>query len=203
MGIHGAWCVQELTSKRRIGAFDRSLEAIDRILESGPGPEPATNLDGLEVLYPTNPAAVILPLVEQVAPERLGEFFWRAVALHDRVDVEQEDALQRSGIGVECILLSHYNRQVAALLFEPMNAFIASVLSQKPQANELTSSVILAKACLDPKAAVDLLEPLPVAQDNLPSNEARMRLAHAFSVSSEERWKVLWRSMRAQLPLED
>ena len=108
---------------------------------------------------------MILPVVEQVAPERLAEFFWRAVALHERIDGEKEDALQRSGIGVECILLSRYDRQVAALLFEPMNAFIKSVLAQKIAGNELTSSVIVAKACLDPKAAVELLESLPAAQE--------------------------------------
>jgi hypothetical protein len=88
-------------------ALDRSLEEIDRILESGPGLDRGSNLDGVQTLYPTNPAVVILPVVELAAPERLGEFFWRAVALHDRVDVDQEGVLQRSGIGFECMLLSH------------------------------------------------------------------------------------------------
>ena len=203
-----AWAFTALGASKRDKraaqeALDRAVEAIDRVRESGPGLEPTTSLDGVLALYPTNPAALILPVVEKVAPERLAEFFWRAVALHERIDGEKEDALQRSGIGVECTLLSRYDRHVAALLFEPMNEFIASVRAQKAQANELTSSVIVAKACLDPKAAVELLEAIPAAQEDLPSNEARMRLAHLFSVSSEERWKVLWRSMTAQLPLED
>ena len=62
-------------------ALDRSLEAINEIVESGPGPEPIINFDGVLALYPTNPAAEVLALVERIAPERLAEFFWRAVAL--------------------------------------------------------------------------------------------------------------------------
>ena len=31
-------------------------------------------------MYPTKSAAVILPVVERIAPDRLAEFFWRAVA---------------------------------------------------------------------------------------------------------------------------
>ncbi len=203
-----AWAFTALGSSKRgkqtdPTALDRALEAIDRVLESGPGPEPVTNLDGVLTLYPTNPAAVILPVVEEVAPERLAEFFWRAVALHERFDIDKEDSLQRSAIGVECLILSRYDRQIAALLFEPMDLFIKSVRASGAQANELTASVIVAKACLDPRAAVEFLEWLPVARDELPSSEARMRLAHAFSVSAKDRWKVLWRSMQAQVPLED
>ena len=45
-------------------------------------------------MYPTNPAAVILPIVERIAPERLAEVFWRAVALHPRIETDREDLLQ-------------------------------------------------------------------------------------------------------------
>ncbi len=184
-------------------SLDRSLEAIDQILESGPGPESMTNLDGIEALYPTNPAVVVLPVVEQVAPERLGEFFWRAVALHERIDPNREDALQRSGIGYECMLLSRYNREVASAFFQPMDSFIQSVLAHKGQSDELTASVIVAKACLDPNAAVELLESLPLSQEPISTvNEARMGVANLLWASPRERWMVLWRSMQAQLPLD-
>ena len=186
--------------------LDRSVKEIDRIRESGPGLEQVTNLDGVDTLYPTNPAVVILPIVDIVAPERLGEFFWRAVALHGRVDVDREDLIRRSGIGFECMVLSHYNRDVAATLFEPADVFIKSLLARKGQSNELTASVLVAKACIDPKAGVELLDTLPVARGLAiadSSNEARMQLARAFSLPAGERWKRLWRSMSAQLPLDD
>jgi RNA polymerase sigma factor (sigma-70 family) len=186
-------------------SLDRSLEAIDSLLKSGPGVEPITNLDGMDTLYPTNPAAVILPVVEQVAPERLAEFFWRAVALHARIDTDEEDRLQRSAIGAECMLLAHYNREAAGVLFEPMNAYIRSVVAESSRSGELTSSALTAKACLDPRAGVQLLELLPGAQAQSPAegwNEARLLVAEAFFLPPDLRWKRLWRSIRAQLPME-
>ena len=193
-----AWAFTALGASKRDKqadqtALDRSLEAIDRVLESGPGPEPVTNLDGVLTLYPTNPAAVILPVVEAGRhPSGWRNSSGARWLFMNEFDIDKEDALQRSAIGVECLLLSRYDRQVAALLFEPMDSFIKSVRRKKAQANELTATVIIAKACLDPRAAVELLEWLPVAHDELPSSEARMRLAHAFSVSAKDRWKVLW-----------
>jgi hypothetical protein len=206
-----AWAFTALGASERdkpaaLESLDRSLEAIDLILDSGPGLEPSTNLDGVDTLYPRNPAAVVLPVVEQVAPERLAEFFWRAVALHEHIDPTQEDRLQRSGIGFECMLLSHYDRQAAATLFEPMNAYIRSVIAEKSRTGELTASVLVAKACIDPKAGVELLELLAADHAQSPadaSNEARLFLAKVFAQPPAERWKILWRSMRAQLPLED
>jgi RNA polymerase sigma factor (sigma-70 family) len=186
-------------------ALDHSIEAIDRILESGPGLELVTTVQGATI-YPTNPAVVILPIVEQVAPERLAEFFWRAVALHDRVDPDGEESLLRSGIGFECMLLSRYDRQVAAAFFEPMDSFIRSVYAQKSRGGELSESAIVAKACLDPKAAVELLEflvtdePQPRGVD---SRQVRLFLTKAFVAPAAERWKLLWGTMGWQLPLDD
>ena len=57
-------------------------------------------------MYPTNPAAVILPVVERIAPDRLAEVFWRAVALHPRLEPDREDQLQSSYLGFECMLLA-------------------------------------------------------------------------------------------------
>ena len=178
-------------------ALERSIEAIDRIRESGPGLELVTSTSGF--LYPTNPAVVILPIIEQVVPERLAEFFWRG-ALHDRIELEQEDGLLRSPIGFETMLLSHYDRGVAAALFEPMELCIRSVIAQKGRSDELTARILVAKACIDPKAGVELLDALPVARERSPADavdEARISLAKAFSVPAPERWKRLWRTMSA------
>ena len=187
-------------------ALDRSLEAIDQVVESGPGPEPIINLDGVLALYPTNPAAEILPLVEHIAPERLAEFFWRGVALHERINPDDEDGLQRSAIGVECMLLAHYDHDAAAVLFEPMDAYIQSVIAERNRAGEVTSSSLKAKACIDPKAGVALLNTVPAGQVQSPIDgwfEARLSLAKAFSAPGKDRWKSLWESRTAQSLLED
>ncbi len=56
-------------------AIDHSIREIDRLRETGPGPEMILILGDTRLMYPTNPAAVILPVVERAAPERLAEVF--------------------------------------------------------------------------------------------------------------------------------
>ena len=106
---------------------------------------------------PTNPAAQILPIVERVAPERLAEVFWRAVALHPRIETDREDQLQTSYIGKECILLARYDREVAAVLFEPLDSYL-----KKPAVRQASDAFVnvamLAKGSIDPRAAVALIE---------------------------------------------
>jgi hypothetical protein len=77
-------------------AVDRSIREIDRLRESGPGPDPVIILGSIRLMYPTNPAPLILPIVERVAPERLAEVFWRAVALHPRLDPDRRQDLRSS-----------------------------------------------------------------------------------------------------------
>ncbi len=67
-----------LTEKDKAGAseaMDHAIQEIDRLRESGPGPEQIYIAGSTRLMYPTNPAAVILPVVERVAPERLAEVF--------------------------------------------------------------------------------------------------------------------------------
>jgi len=187
-------------------AMDRAIQEIDRLRESGPGLEPGYIARGIRSMYPTNPAAVILPVVERIAPERLDEVFWRAVALHPRLETDREDLLRTSYIGYECMVLARYDREVAAALFEPADSYLRSLAARKGPRDEFTPSLILAKACLDPRAAVALLESLTPPGDfsrSIPAHEARLRLAEVLGQPPENRWKRLWHSIEAQVPLED
>ena len=82
-----------LAEKDKAGAseaMDRAIQEIDRLRESGPGPEPVLiAVSGIRSMHPTNPAAAILPVVERIAPDRLAEVFWRAVALHPRIETDR------------------------------------------------------------------------------------------------------------------
>jgi len=186
-------------------AVDHAIDGIDRLRESGPGLDPAIILTDVRVMYPTNPAALILPLVERIAPEKLAEVFWRAVALHPRLDVDREDLLRSSYIGNECMLLARYDREVAAVLFEPMDSYLRSLVAGKSDSGGFTPSVIVGKACIDPRAAVALLEALPAPRDSrfTPSDAARIYLALALGPPPAERWKARWSHVSAQLPLDD
>jgi hypothetical protein len=187
-------------------ALDHAIREIDRIRESGPAPEQVYIMDGVRLMYPTNPAVVILPVVERVAPDRLAEVFWRAVALHPRLEIDRDFLLQSSCIGFECLLLSHYDRAVAAALFEPMDSYLNAVATRKGPHAEFASSHIVAKVCLDPRAAVAFLESLAPPQDFRRANpaiEARFLLAEALGLPLEKRWMRLWRLMGAWVPLDD
>jgi hypothetical protein len=68
------------------------------------------------------------------------------------------------------------------------------------------SSDIVAKARLGPLAAVTLVESLPPAQglgQGVPANTARIYLAKELGQPPEQRWKVRWAHITAQLPLDE
>ncbi len=186
--------------------LDRSLETIDQVIESGRGAEPRVLLSGVVALYPTNPAAEVLPIVERVAPDRLAEFFWRAVALHERIRRDDEDRLQASAVGTECSLLAHYDHDAAAALFEPMNAYIQSVMAEQNRGGEVTEAALRAKACIDPATGVALLDQVPPDELQSPIDgwlETRLPLAKAFLAPREKRWAYLWQGGTAQSLIED
>jgi Carboxypeptidase regulatory-like domain len=212
-----AYVALGLAEKEKTGAaeaVDHAIEEIDRLRESGPGPEPIQRIGGVLSMYPTNPAALILPVVERAAPDQLDDVFWRAVALHPRLEADQERDLQNSYLGFGCILLARYDRAVAAALFTPMDAYLRSLAELKDRRNAFASSHLVAKGCIDPRAASALLDSLtppgpfdPPLGDydssSNPAHSARITLAKALGQSPEKRWKYLWSRMRTQLPLDD
>lgn len=188
-------------------AVDQAIREIDRLRESGPGPEMVMILGEVLLMYPTNPAAVILPVVERAAPDRLAEVFWRAAALHPRIDPEDRRQLRSSSIGFECTLLARYDREVAAALFRPMDDYLHSLAIQKGPQDEFNVPSVLAKGCIDPPAAVALAESLTPPREFSGGyrgvHSARLRLAEVLGLPPERRWKHLWASMRVQLPIGD
>ena len=189
-----------LAEKDKAGAseaLDRAVREIDRLRESGPGPETVYIVNGIRLMPPTNPAAHILPIVERIAPERLAEVFWRAVALHPRIETDREDQLQTSYIGKECILLGAYDREVAAVLFEPLNTYL-----QTPAARHASLAFVnvamMAKGSIDPRAAVALIESMtrPGEFDRSnPAHRVRLSLAEALGRTGEMRWNEWCRFM--------
>jgi hypothetical protein len=187
-------------------ALDHAIQEIDRLRESGPDPNPIPMVGGVRLMYATNPAAVILPVVERAAPDRLADVFWRAVALHPRLESDREDRLQSSYIGFECMMLSRYDRALAAALFEPMKAYLDAIARRPAASSEFDSSHVVAMACLDPRAAVAFLESLRPEREfqrYTPANGARFTLAEALGLPPEKRWMRLWHTMAAHLPLDD
>ena len=192
-----------LADKDKVGAseaLDHAIQDIDRLRESGPGPEVVFIISGIRLMIPTNPAAQILPIVERVAPERLAEVFWRAVSLHPRIETDREDQLQTSYIGFECILLGRYDREVAAVLFKPLESYVQTSAA-RPAANAFFNVATMTKGSLDPRAAVALIElmtPPGKFDRSNPVHRARLSLAQMLGRTAEARWKECWRFMGAQ-----
>ncbi|HZW35036.1 MAG TPA: M56 family metallopeptidase [Isosphaeraceae bacterium] len=91
------------------------------------------------------------------------EVFWRAVALRAPGDDPRTDfGHPEPPMVAEAMLLSRYDRRVAATLFQPVAAFERS----RPlrDTNDITSSILLAWVCLDPRQAVAVVESLPPAR---------------------------------------
>ena len=149
-------------------------------------------------MYPTNPAAVILPVVERIAPDRLAEVFWRAVALHPRLETDREDQLQSSYIGIECMLLARLRPRGGRRTLRADGFLPQRCCERKGRDPEFAPSLIVAKACIDPRAAVAFLESLTPPRDfsrSTPAIEARLRLAEVLGQPPEKRWMRLWHSM--------
>jgi CarboxypepD_reg-like domain len=193
-----------LAEKDKAGAseaLDRAIEEIDRLRESGPAPEQVDIVNGIRLMPPTNPAVLILPVVERIAPERLADVFWRAVALHPRIETDREDLLQSSFIAHECTLLARYDRDIAAALFEPMDSYLQSPAARQASWGFINIA-IRAKVCIDPRGAVARIDSLNPPGDLNRSNPAymmRLTLAELLGQTQENRWMRLWRFMGAQL----
>ncbi len=177
-------------------AMDRAIQELDRLRESGPGSEEGGR--GFVYLYRTNPAALILPIVERVAPDRLAEVFWRAVALQTRIETDRDYQLLRSNAGFECELLARYDRPVAAALLEPINSSLRSLAARSAPPDEIDPGIIRAQGYIDPRAAVALLESLTSPRESRgldPARRARIRLAEALGSPREDRWMRRWGAM--------
>ena len=103
-----------------------------------------------------DPAASILPIVEKVAPERLEEIFWRAVALMPKDDTARQRGIVDFRVAAVATFLARYDRQVA-------DVFVTQAMSSQSRSRIFYHpDVIRAKAGVDPQGAVALMEALPI-----------------------------------------
>ncbi len=87
--------------------------------------------------------------------------------------------------GFECTLLARYDRDVAAVLFRPMDDYLRSLAARKIPQDEFHSLADVAKGCIDPHAAISLMESFtpPRQFDRYnPVHHARLSLAEALGL---------------------
>ncbi len=116
-------------------ALAESIRLIDRL----GGPPDAAERGYPRVIVADNPAASILPIVEKVAPERLEEVFWKAVALMPKVKNDAQSGV-RFRVVDDAIFLARYDRQVA-------DVFVTQAVTERPRAlGPLPVACVRAKA---------------------------------------------------------
>jgi hypothetical protein len=176
--------LREIDRDAARAALDRAIAELDGLpFREGPG------------VWDPSPAASILPLVERIAPDRVGEVFWRAVTLLPSRDDPRRDLGRDDRLIDEAVLLSRYDREVASTLFRPVRDYVRS-LPLRSATDDLTQSTIVALACLDPLGAVGVVEGLPPARSldiNDPTNWARCRLSELLAMPPDRRWLRIWR----------
>jgi hypothetical protein len=164
-------------------ALDQAIREIDSINVANPYRR-----------FDANPAVSILPLVERIAPDRVAEVFWRAVALHAPGDDPRSDFGADCPLVSEVMLLSRYDRDIAATLFEPVAAYVRSAALRGDR--DIIVAVLQALSCLDPRnsvAVVESLSPAKTLKIGDPANYARYDLAEMLAMPPERRWMRIWR----------
>jgi hypothetical protein len=166
-------------------AIAESILVIDGLLDSARASKPAST----GVLTDHNPAALILPVVERVAPERLEEVFWRALALMPNDDWAQKRGIADVRVAEAAVVLARYDRQVADVF---VTQAFSSAFSTYPPV------LIRAKAGVDPHGAVRLMEALPpvVPDLQLPvnriMNHSRDELLIYLIEPDDHHWQYVW-----------
>jgi len=179
-------------------ALAESIAVIDRVLDRAGAVKPANP----QIRVANDPAASILPIVEKVAPERLEEVFWRAVALMPKRDMARlEQGFVDYGVVETAIFLARYDRQVA-------DVFVMQATSSQSRSRlAYFPDVIRPKAAVDPRGAVALMESMPQASRNSRTpideltNQGREALLIYLVEPSEDHWKFLW--SRSGIPLDE
>ena len=94
----------------------------------------------------------------------------------------------------EALLLARYDREVAATLFEPFAAYTRRLSLR--DGSDINTTILLARAALDPHGGAALVESLPPARTldiNDPANWARYSVAEQLAEPPERRWMSIWR----------
>ena len=127
-----------------------------------------------------------------MAPERLEEVFWRAVALMPNDDLAQKRGTVDYRLAEAAIVLARYDRQVT-------DVFVTQAMSALPASRTVyTPMIIRAKAGVDPQGAVTLMQALPPggrderASPNSMMYSARDELLIYLIEPSDRHWQYVW-----------
>jgi protocatechuate 3,4-dioxygenase beta subunit len=171
-----------------IGLIDEAYAVLDR-LAAGDRPD-----------YPdvVAVAAALLPIIEQVEPDRLAEFLGRTLALRpSRGDqADRDDVVSARTTGPLAAMVARYDRTLAARLLEPELRKIEG-RRVHPGMDE-SWRVLAALALIDPRHAVEMVQalpddPAPGSSPDASKNRARIYVARMLALHGTDRWECFYR----------
>ena len=117
-----------------------------------------------------------------------------AVALVPKPDLDRiRRGVPDARAAVAAVFLARYDRQVAAAMAPQVD----QVLRSPPRGRRgHLEYFIWAKAAIDPRGAVAMIEAMPPGGPDRthPTNQDRIELASRLAESPEDQWKYVWRS---------
>jgi RNA polymerase sigma factor (sigma-70 family) len=154
-------------------AFQTAMQGYDQLMKEG------------EYSSMLVPRAVLLPMIEQIDPALVPEYFWRVLAMgrplgnpRSTQDIYASELVN---------FLAWYDRDVAAALYEPLRDRIEQT-DDKTLAN---SRRVVGWSLFDPRAAVARLEQVPFRLEP-GGNGARERVSELLGLAHGERWRKIW-----------
>jgi hypothetical protein len=178
-----------------LGAMARGLATTDKVsakklLDLALGRLEQRRDDAGSSAQAANIAAILLDVVELVAPDRLEESVWRAAALRPTlVDEPEQSSNGRADAELAMILARYHQAAAAAVLARAVEDFASS------DADSLRPAfVAMAIALIDPNRAATLVESLPddPGLDRLlPKNAARIFTAELLGKTGQDRCQTV------------
>jgi hypothetical protein len=166
------------------GVLDDAYDSLERSSR-------ADRQRSMSLYVPATTAAVLLPVVEQIAPGLVDEYFWRCLAMRPPKPWEQTAGNRSAQTdALVAMMLARYDRAVARSLVEPFTA--TSTLAQDYFSRQREQFV--AAAMIDPHWGVTLVEALPDDRDvklQGTKNSARLAVTNVLSRSGTRRYRYL------------
>ncbi len=145
-------------------------------------------------------AAGLLPIVEEIEPNRLAEFLARTLAL--RPPRGDQTDLYEAGIAgttaALAMMVARYDRALAASLLEP-ELRKTGTYQGLFGSDYVTWRIMAAEALIDPRRAVRLVEALPDdpgagTDSTTTKNQARIEIAKLLALHGADRWQYVYQN---------
>jgi hypothetical protein len=176
---------RDKTRARRL--LDEAYDELDRLAETGRTSPMYTN---------ATVAGALLPVVEQVAPDRLPEFLARTLMLREPRRDDSDEASSVHNTAMLAMLIGRYDRDLAARLLRPALAQLETIRGRSTP-DYISFRVLAALATIDPRQAVERIEampddPSPGTSSDTPKNMARTWVAQLLARHGKDRWQRVY-----------